>query len=226
VLCGGGVIGESICTKIKKHKSFSKNDLIIIENDLNRARELNRTMKKSLILNGSALDYEILKEARADKSSVFVSVMNSNESNILSAMLAKKMGAKYSIALSTNKLYSQLLPDRFIDAIVNPETITVSRILHNLRKGHIRSIHSIRETKVELIEAEVSENCGIVNIPFSDLSLHKNISILALYRPDTDKIFFLKPQTIIKPKDIVVIKANNVAMKEVEKLFSFSINLF
>ena len=226
VLCGGGVIGEAISLKVNNHKTLAKNDLIIIENNIHRARELNRSIKHALIINGSALNYEILKEASVDKASVFVSVMDLNESNILSAMLAKKMGAKYSIALSTNKLYGQLLPDRFIDAIVNPETITVSRILHNLRRGHIHSIHSIRDTKVELIEAEVSNDCGIINIPFEDLVLHKNIKILAIYRPDTGKILFPKAHTVIKPKDLVIIKANNVAVKEVEKLFSFSINLF
>ena len=226
ILCGGGVIGEAISRKIQKHETLANQDLIIIEQDLHRARELNRFIKGALILNGSALDYEVLKEARADKCSVFVSIMNSNENNILSSMLAKKMGAQYSIALSTNKLYGQLLPDRFIDAIVNPETITVSRILHNLRRGHIRSIHSVRDTRVEFIEAEVSENCGIINIPFEEISLHKNIAILAIYRPENKEIIFPKPHTVIKPHDQVVIMANNVAVKEVEKLFSFSINLF
>lgn len=226
ILCGGGVIGEAISRKIKKHKMLEKQDFIIIEKDLNRARELNRNIKNALILNGSALDYEILKEARADKCSVFVSVMDSNENNILSSMLAKKMGAQYSIALSTNKLYGQLLPDRFIDAIVNPETITVSKILHNLRRGHIRSIHSIRDTRVEIIEAEVTENCGIINIPLEELSLHQNIEILAVYRPESEEIYFSKPHLVIKPNDLVIIMANNISVKEVEKLFSFSINLF
>ena len=161
-----------------------------------------------------------------EEQELLVKQYRTEATNKVVGKLAKKMGAKYSIALSTNKLYGQLLPDRFIDAIVNPETITVSRILHNLRRGHIHSIHSIRDTKVELIEAEVSNDCGIINIPFEDLVLHKNIKILAIYRPDTGKILFPKAHTVIKPKDLVIIKANNVAVKEVEKLFSFSINLF
>ena len=226
IICGGCVIGEAILDKVRDDATLGKSDLIVIEHNLARARDLNRHFKKTLVLNGSALDYEILKEARTEKSSVFVSVMDSNENNILSAMLAKKMGAHYAIALSTNKLYGQFLPDRFIDAIVNPETVTVSRILHNLRKGHIKSIHSVRETRVELIEAEVSENCGIINIPFSELSLPTNISIVSIYRPTTSNVIFPKAQTIIKPGDIVILKANNVSVKEVEKLFSFSINLF
>lgn len=226
IISGGGVIGEAICSKIKENRLLSSHDLIIIEKDLYRARELSRLYPKALILNGSALDYDILREAGTDRASVYVSVMNNNENNILSSMLAKKMGARYSIALSTNKLYSQLLPDRFIDAIVNPETITVTRILQNLRRGHIRALHSIRDMRVELIEAVVTENCGIIDVPFSELSLKKNISILGLYRPESNEVIFPKSTTVIEPKDHVVIMANKVGFEEVEELFSFSINLY
>lgn len=226
IISGGGVIGEAISHKITEHQGLSKHNLIMIEQDLNRARELSRTNKKALIINGSALDYDILKEAGTDRASVYVSVMNNNENNILSSMLAKKMGAQYTIALSTNKLYSQLLPDRFIDAIVNPETVTVSRILQNLRRGHIRAFQSIRDTHVELLEAVVTENCGIVDVPFAELTLNKNIAILGIYRPETNTIIFPKGTTIIEPDDHVVIMANKVGFEEVEELFSFSINLY
>jgi trk system potassium uptake protein len=226
VICGGGVIGEAIYNKIKETKDFFKHDIIIIENDVSRARYLSRHAKDALILQGSALDYTILSEANVAKTSVFVTVMNSNENNILSAVLAKKMGAQYSIALSTNRLYSQLLPDRFVDAIVNPETITVSRILHNLRRGHIRSMHSIRDTGMEIIEAEVTSECGIANIPIQDLNLNKHINIMAIYDPIANNVIIPTPKTIIKAGNIVIISSYNVDMSDIERLFSFSIQLF
>lgn len=226
VICGGGVIGEAIYDKIKQKSEFAKHDIIIIENDVSRARYLSRHAKGDLVLQGSALDYNILSEANIAKTSVFVTVMNSNENNILSAVLAKKMGAQYSIALSTNRLYSQLLPERFVDAIVNPETITVSRILHNLRRGHIRSIHSIRDTGMEIIEAEVTDECSIVNVPIQDINLDKHINIMAVYDPENDNVIIPTGKTIIKSGNIVVISSYKVNIKDIERLFSFSIHLF
>jgi trk system potassium uptake protein TrkA len=226
IISGCGVIGEAIANRLSEDTQFKASNLTIIEQNTKRARAISQILPKALILSGSALDYDILKEAGSDNASVFVSVMDSNENNILSAMLAKKMGADYTIALSTNRLYTQLLPDQFIDAIVNPETITVSRILHNLKRGHIRSIHTIRDTGIEIIEAEITENCGIINIPMSELSLHDGIKILGFYRPETEQITFASDSCILKSGDVVIIVANNVSVAEVEKLFSFSINLF
>ena len=226
VIAGGGVIGESLCEHIKNHEALSKNNIIIIENDIDRARYLNNIHKNILILNGSALNDDLLQEANVSKSSVFVSVMDSNENNILSSVLAKKMGAQYAIALNTNKLYNQLLPDRFIDAIVNPEIITVSRILHNLRHGHIQSVNSIRDTGYDLIEARVKADCGIVNVPFKELNLPKDISIIGIYCHETKKLIFPTPDTEIKSLDTVIILAKSSVTANVENLFSFSINLF
>jgi len=184
VICGGGVIGDSLCEKIQNHSRFHESHLTIIENDRERARALNRQYKKALVINGSALDYDILSEANVGKTSSFVTVMNSNENNILSAVLAKKMGADYSIALSNNRLYSQLLPDRIVDAIVNPETITVSKILHNLQRGSVITTHTIRDTKIEL------------------------------------------DNTAIECHDTIILQSENVKSEEIDKIFSFSINLF
>lgn len=226
VICGGGVIGESLCEAIHSNESFIDAHVTVIENDLDRSRFLNRRFKNSLILNGSALDFDILKEAHVDKSSSFITVMNSNENNILSAVLAKKMGAEYSIALSNNRLYSQLLPDRIIDAIVNPETITVSKILHNLQRGAVIAVHSIRETRIELIEATVSNDCGIINIQIKDLSLPKGLKIIGIYSKKTENFTIPSDNDTIECHDTIILKANNVKSEEIDKLFSFSINLF
>ena len=226
IICGGGVIGEAIAQQVIHHSILSKQELVIVEADIARARHLNRTVPNALVLNGSALERTILEEAGIKSSSIFVSVMNSNESNILSAVLAKKMGSDYAIALSTNRFYSQLLPDRFVDAIVNPETITVSRILHNLRHGHVNSVHSIRDSGVEVIEARVTENCGIVDIPFSEIHLPKGVHILGICNHTTKKVIFPKPDTVITGGDYVVILAKQGKIRDVEKLFSFSVDLF
>jgi trk system potassium uptake protein TrkA len=226
IIAGGGVVGEALCQKIIQSPLFSKNNLFMIELNPQRAKQLDRNLERVIVLNGSALESEILNEANIGKSAVFVSVMNSIENNILSSVLAKKMGVNYSIALSNNALYDQLLSVKLVDSIVNPETITISRILFNLHKGHIRAIHSIRDTGIEIIEAKITENCGIVDTPIKELILKKNIQILSIYRSNTGEIEFIDEDSVIKPGDNIILSAYKVPEHEIEKLFSFSINLF
>lgn len=226
VICGGGVIGQFLTEKIYEENNYLKRNVIVIEKNIDRARIFNRMVEQALVLNGSALDKDILEEAGVPGSSVFVGVMDSNENNILAAVLAKKMGARYSIALNTNKLYNQLLPDKIVDAIVNPETITVSRILHYLRKGRILSVNTLRDARAELIEAEVSENCSIVNVPISEISLPKDVVIGGIYRPSTGEVIYPKKDTVILSGDIAIVLSATKDIKQVEKLFSFSIDLF
>lgn len=226
IICGGGVIGRFLAEKIYEENEFLKRNVIVIEKNIERARIFSRTVDRALVLNGSALDKDILEEAGVDNCSVLVGVMDSDENNILSAVLAKKMGARYVIALNTNKLYNRLLPDKIIDAIVNPETITVSRILHYLRRGRILSVNTLRESSAELIEAEVSDHCSIANVPLSEIAFPKDVMIGGIYRPSTKEIILPKKDTVILAGDIAIVLSAAKDIKQVEKLFSFSIDLF
>lgn len=226
IICGGGEIGRFLGESINHHHALGKKSLTIIEQDLDRCRYLSRTIDKALILNCSALDQDILQDANIENCSIFVSVMNNNENNILAAIIAKKMGAQYTLALSTNRLYNQLLPERFTDAIINPEVITVSKVLRYLRKGRIISVNTLRQGHAELIEAEVSGSCSIVNIPFSDIHLSESIRIVAVYKRADKKIIYPNADTIIESGDTVSILSTSKDITEVEKLFSFSIDLF
>jgi trk system potassium uptake protein TrkA len=226
IICGGGEIGRFLGESIIANNNLYAKNLVMIEQDIERARFLNRHLDQALILNGSALEDTILTEANIQNCSVFVSVMNNNENNILAAVIAKKMGAQYTLALSTNRLYNQLLPDRFIDAIINPEIITVSKVLRYLRKGRIISVNTLRQGHAEIIEAEVSNSCSIVNIPFQEINLPQNVDILAIYSKSKGRVIFPKADSIIENGDIVSVLSTSKDITQVEKLFSFSIDLF
>jgi trk system potassium uptake protein TrkA len=226
IICGGGVIGEALAQKVLDSDTFKKNNLIVIEQDIKKGREINARIKDALVINGSALDYDILKEAGTEGSAIFISVMNSNENNVLSAVLAKKMGSNYSIALNNNRIYTQLIPDHLVDAIVNPEAITVSRVLHNLTRNNIKAIHTIRNTGVEIIEAEVREDCSIVNIPLKELKLPSTVAILGTYNKKERSFRLSKSDTVIHPGDNVILASFGAKVQDIESLFSFSVHLF
>ena len=226
VITGGGEIGRFLSEIVEKDSRLGKQNLTIIEKDLDRARVLNRQLQNALILNGSALESDVLTEAAVESSAIFVSVMNNNENNILSAMIAKKMGAQYTLALSTNKIYNQLLTDGNVDAIINPETITVSKVLRYLRKGRILSINTLRQGHAEIVEAEVTGSCSIVNVPIKDIHMPEGVNILSIYNQKDRRISFPDSDTVILEGDIVSVISLSKDITKVEKLFSFSIDLF
>lgn len=226
IIAGGGEIGRFLGERVQRDPHLKKKNLTVIEMDIERARFLNRTLPQALVLNGSAMDSDILAEAGTDKASIFVSVMNNNENNILSAMIAKKMGSNYALALSTNRIYNQLLPDRAVDAIINPEVITVSKILRYLRRGRILSVNTLRQGYAELVEAEVTDNCSIANIPLGEVNIPDDIRIISIYNQKDRKVSFPTPSSIIKDGDIVSVLSLSKDISKVERLFSFSIDLF
>jgi len=226
VICGGGVVGEAVCDIITQDVRFKKYNIVVVEQNVARARYLSAQFKNVLVLNGSALDEKILKEANVGHQSTFISVMNDNESNVLSAILAKKMGAFYAIALNNNTLYTQLLPDRLIDAIVNPGSVTISKILQNVHYGYIKSVQSVRDTGIDIIEAKVTADCYITNIPLYDINFGENIELIGLY--DETKGNFIVPneKIVIKSGFTVILMSRNKNIAEIEKLFSFPIKIF
>ncbi len=226
VVCGGGAVGESVCQAIVESDRFKRSNLIMVERDVTRARMMNQKFKNVLVLNGSALDAEILKEANVAKASVFISVMDDNESNILSGVLAKKMGAGYAISLNNNPLYSQLLPERLIDAIVSPGSVTISKILQSLHHTHIQSVQSIRDIGIDIIEAQVTAECHVTNLPLSEVKLGKETKIIAVFEQNANEFTVPNAKTIIKPGDILLIMAKNKNIRDIESLFSFPVRLF
>jgi trk system potassium uptake protein TrkA len=104
--------------------------------------------------------------------------------------------------------------------------VTISGVLKNLRRGNMRGIHSIRDSGVEIIEALVTEECSITNIPIEEIKLQSNIKILTIYSHDQKKVIFPTEKTVVKPNDSIIILAYNAKQEEIEKLFSFSVNLF
>jgi trk system potassium uptake protein TrkA len=226
IICGGGEIGLFLSECVAQDTYLKSKNLTIIESDLGRARFLNRAVENALVLNGSAIESDLLNEAGVANASIFVSVMNSNENNILSAMIAKKMGANYTLALSTNRIYNQLLSDRNLDAIINPEVVTVSKVLKYLRRGRIISVNSLRQGYAELIEAEVTENCSIANVMIKEINMPEGVKIISIYNQSEGKVQIPNSDTVIQCGNIVSVVSLTKDIAEVEKLFSFSIDLF
>jgi trk system potassium uptake protein len=222
LIIGGGNIGLVLAKEIEDH--YPGVTVRIIEHGKERARFVAQSLPNTTVINGDGLDPAILSEAHVGQTETVVCVTNDDEGNILGSLLAKRYGCQRAITLINKNTYGPLLTSLGIDALVSPRAITASTILQHVRRGRIRSVHSICDGFAELIDAEALETSSIVNIPIRDLNLPSGVIIGAVVR--AGQVLIPRPDTIIKPLDRVIILSTVGQVKKVEKMFSVRLEFF
>ena len=222
VIFGGGNIGESLACQIESN--YPSVNLKVIEDNKFRAEQVARTLKRSVVLEGSVLDMEILEEANMAATETVVAVTNDDETNIMSSLLAKRMGGGRAITLINRETYMPLTPSLGIDVVVSPQSITVSSILRHVRRGRIHSAHTIRDGFGEIIEAEAMETTSLVGIPLKETEIPEHVLVGAIVR--ANEVIFPRGETIIQANDRVILFAAAEAVKDVEKIFSVGLEYF
>ncbi|WP_432283382.1 Trk system potassium transporter TrkA [Aminobacter sp. BA135] len=222
VIAGGGNIGLFVARTLEQRQSRTK--IKIIEANRERAVKVADVLRRTVVLNGSALDQKLLMEADIQDADLMVALTNNDQVNILSSVMAKRLGCKGNLALINNPAYHDLTKPLGIDAHVNPSAVTISRVLQHVRRGRIRQVHSIQRGAAEIIEAEALETSPLVGTLLRDLELPDGMRIGAIYRDG----HVVKPSgsVKIKPRDRVVIFALDKAVKQVEQMFRVSLEFF
>ncbi len=223
VIMGGGNVGLCLAHHIMDH--IPGVQLKLVESNAARAQYLSEALPNVLIINGDGVTADMMEEANISQTDTFIAVTQNDEENILGSLLAKQSGCKRTIALINKDIYAGLVIDYGIDAIVNPRSITVSNVLQHVRRGRIKAVHSIRDGAAEVIEAQASETCGIVNQCLRDMTEEKGIIAGAIVRKNGE-IIIPKSDTKVETDDRVILLAPQRKAGNVEKLFSFSVDLF
>jgi len=222
VIVGGGNIGYSLASLLER--GARANNLKLIERDSERAAWLAERLEQTIVINGDALDREILGEANIAQTDTIVSVADDDEVNILSALLAKQQGCSRAITLMNNPIYGGLVGNIGIDVALDPRETTVSSIVRHIRRGRIRDLYSLFEGQAEIIEAEVLDGSEVAGKTIGDLRLHGDVKFGMIVR-DGETIL---PQanTLLVSGDHVVILAMSDAVKKIEQLFSAKADIF
>jgi trk system potassium uptake protein TrkA len=222
VIAGGGNIGLYVARTIEARQSRTR--IKIIEHSRERAIAIADELRRTVVLNGSALDQKLLAEADIQDADLMVALTNDDQVNILASVMAKRLGCKANLALINNPTYHDFARMLGIDAHVNPRSVTISRVLQHVRRGRIRAVHSVHRGQAEVIEAEALETSPLVGPALRDLELPDGLRIGAIYRDGE----VLKPSGAmkIKPKDRVVLFATAKAVKQVEQMFRVSLEFF
>jgi trk system potassium uptake protein TrkA len=216
VIAGGGNIGLRLAAALEK-----SNQVKIIERDPRRARRISEILENTIVLAGDAADEELLVEENIDSADVFAALTNSEEANVMSAMLAKRLGAKRVMALVNRPAYGELMENRSIDLVISPPMITIGSLLAYVRRGDIVRVHSLRRGAAEAIEAVVhgtQDRSQVIGRRLEQIKLPQGASIVAIVRGE--EVIMAHHDTMIETEDHVILFLSDRRQIElVERLF-------
>ena len=201
VIAGAGNIGFRLASALEDRAQVK-----LIERSPERSRRAAETLRNTLVLTGDAADEELLLEENIDDTDVFVALTNAEEANILSAMLAKRLGARRVMALINKPSYSELMEGGKIDIAISPQTITIGALLAHVRRGDVVRVHSLRRGAAEAMEAIVhaeSRNSPVAGRRIDQIDLPEGTTIGAVVRGD--QVIMTHHDTVIEADDHVIL---------------------
>ena len=225
LIIGGGNIGFNLAKNLEE--SFDSARVKIIEKNKERAELIASELNNTIIINGDALDEEVLMEANIDEVETVLALTNDDEDNLMVSVLVEKfakdkseLNDKRTMALINKPNYSLLQSSLKIDDFIDPRMNTVSSILKHIHKGTIENAYSILNGEYEIIEAQIIETSELINKELKNSNLPDEIRVGAILRGD--KVIIPRSNFVFKKEDIVILLAKKDFLHIVENMFRIS----
>ncbi len=216
MIIGGGNIGSGVAKRLEEQCSVK-----LIERNPERATALAERLSKTLVFCGDASDQSLLFEEHIENIDVFLSLTSDDEANIMSALLAKRLGAKKAMVLIQRMAYINLLQGGTLDIVVSPQQATISALLGHIRKGDVGSVVSLRHGIAEALEIVVhgeAESSNVIGRQLSEIRLPPGVILGAVLRDE--EVMVARKSLVIEEDDrIVVYVSDKKYIPDVEKLF-------
>lgn len=223
VIAGGGHIGERLAEAIE-----SRYQVKIIEMSPARCRYLSESLNSTVVLQGSASDRDLMVEENIADADIFVALTNDDEANIMSSLLAKRLGAHKVMTLINNAAYVDLVQGGEIDIAINPQLATIGSLLTHVRRGDIVSVHSLRRGAAEAIEAIAhgdARSSKVVGRALETIPMPPGTSIGAIIRDQ--EVIIARADTVIETGDhVILFVVDKKYIRDVEKLFHVGLSFF
>ncbi len=220
IIVGGGETGTALATALDQTNISVK----IIEKDNQKCTTLAEKLEKVIVIHGDGTDRDLLQEENIGDVDFMVAITGDEESNVLISLQAKGLGAKKTITRINKLSYIPIVSAIGIDTVVSARLSAIRAILQYIRKGKIISVAPLKGEHAEAIEAEALETSDIVNIPLSKVKFPKGAIVGAVVRGD--EIIVPVGDTVIKPKDRLIIFALQTAVPKLEKLLTVRLEYF
>lgn len=221
ILAGGGNIGFRLASALE-----DKIQVKIIEHNPAVAKRVAEKLNRTIVLQGDAADSSLLIEENIENTDVFCAVTNDDEANILSAMLAKRLGARRVMSLINRPAYVDLVEaSGQIDVAISPQQATIGSLLTHIRRGRVERVHSLRRGAAEAIEAVARgdfKTSRVVGRRIEEIRLPPGTTIPALVRGE--EVIMCHRNTLIEPDDhVILFLVDKTRINEVERLFQVSV---
>ena len=235
---GGGNIGQRLAQALENHYQVK-----IIEHNKANAEHLAAQLDRALVLAGDVTDQELLEAENVAEMDIYCAVTNDDENNIMSALLAKRLGARKVVALINRGSYVNLLQAGQIDVAISPAQATIGTLLARVRRGDCVAVHSLRRGAAEALELIAHgdyKSSQVVGRRVEEISLPKGTTIGAIVRQlgqpvagrsDNHvaaqrevRVIIAHHDTVIEPDDhVIVFVVNKRMVSKVEQLFQVSV---
>jgi trk system potassium uptake protein TrkA len=223
MIAGGGNIGMRLAESVEDRYQVK-----IIEKDLDRCSLISETLNHAIVLNGEASQRDLLIEENISDTDVFLALTNDDEANIMSSLLAKRLGAKKVMALINNSAYVDLVQGGEIDIAISPQQATIGKLLALVRRGDVVNVHSLRRGAAEAMEAIAhgdEASSKVVGRAIEDIDLPEGTTIGAIVRGD--KVLIAHDKTVVDPDDhVILFLVDRKRIPEVEQLFQVGFSFF
>ncbi len=220
MIAGGGNIGVRLARTLERAYQVK-----LIDHNTLRAENISRELDRTIVLHGDAADEDLLLEEGIEHADVFCAVTNDDEANILSAMLAKRMGARKVMSLINRAAYVDLVQSGIIDVAISPEQITIGSLLAHIRRGDVAVVHSLRRGAAEAIEAIAhgdKKSSKVVGRMIEEIKLPPGTTIGAIVRGE--EVLIAHREIMVEAEDhVIMFVVDKKRISEVERLFQVGV---
>jgi len=236
MLAGGGNIGLRLARALDTGEGIDwgeRFNVKIIEANKRRCEYLASQLSSNvLVLNGDATDEDLLADEGVNDIDLFAALTNDDENNIMSALLAKRFGARRTIALINRKSYGDLMQGGQIDIAISPSHATLSNLLKHVRRGDVVAAHSLRRGAAEALEVIAhgdAKSSRVIGRKIEQIELPKGATIGAIVRGEGDeaRVLIAHHDVVIEPEDhLILFVARKRMIPRIEKLFQVGVGFF
>lgn len=223
MIAGGGNIGLGLAKLLEEDYQVK-----LIEHNAKRAQIISEELDDTLILQGDASNQDMLHDENIEDIDVFVAVTNNDEVNILSAILAKRMGARKTMVLISRPAYVDLMQGHEIDIAISPQHATIGSLLTHIRRGDVANVYSLRRGAAEALEAIAhgdEQTSRVVGRAIGEIELPPGTTIGAVVREE--QVLIAHDNIVIQSDDhVILFLVDKKYINDVEQLFQVDFAFF
>ena len=239
MIIGGGRVGQRLANQLAQVPG--QFHIKVLEENEQRCTELAAMLPTEvLVLQGDSTDEDLLSDESVEDVDLFLALTDDDEDNIMSCLLAKRMGAKRVLSLINRRTYADLMHGTQIDIALSPAQAMLGELLAYARRGDVQAVHSLRRGVAEALEIVARgdrKSSRVVGRRVEELRLplevHIGLIVRGLDDAETDpdapepQVIIPRSHTVIESSDhVVFFLPNKRLVRDVEKLFRVSATFF